>query len=234
MTCVFILWHVKDERRTETWITSVNVMNIQLLIIRILIACDIWCYLLRFLCLIINRFSSVGYIGAACFLSPVLRARFLFLFFSPFCFNSDPCMSPVTVSERRSGLLSLYPSFVFLLLFLFFLSGLSPLPPPLGKSADSSKISLFDGSGSLEVGTDLLGFHGFALPVLSRCLHWLCLFSLGVASLSAKNICLGLGLWFLGVRWDVALDWWLFLLWLILCFFFGGPGVRWVSDVSGI
>lgn len=137
------------------------------------------CYLLRFLCLMIKRFSSVGYICASRFLSAILRFLFLlFLFLSPFsCF--DPCISLVTVQQRRSGLLSPCPSgvtegacFVFFILFLFFFFSFvfSSLPPPLGKSCASSTISLV--GWSLEVGTGLLGFHGFTLPVPSCCLYF--------------------------------------------------------------
>lgn len=149
----------------------------------------------------------MGYICEGSFLSAFPWTRFpLFLF--PFSFfDIDACFSPVTVQQRRSGLLSLCPSgnvresrFLFFILFFFF-TMLSPLPPPLGKSSASSNINLVFGRGSFEVGTGLLGFHGFTLPVLSRCLYLLCLFVLGAAApkswLSLKKIWLdlGLGLW---------------------------------------
>lgn len=156
-----------------------------------------------------NRFSSVGYIGAEFFLSEFLRSRFLFffIFFSPFSsLDPDPCIPPVTVQKRRCGPLPLCPSggtpivFFIIFLFFFFFSSFSPLPPPLGKSSASSKISLVGGRGSLETGTGLLGFHGFALPVLSCCLCLLNLFDLGVLFLKSSSLKkIWLGLWLLGV-----------------------------------
>lgn len=194
-----------------------------------------WCYLLRFLCLMINRFSSVGYIGSAwCLLPAILRPRYLF--FLPLapssCFDSDRCIPPATFQRRRSGLPSRCPStFVFFIFFplLFFWAEFSPLPRPLGKSAASSKMIFLDGRGSLEVGTGLLAFHRFTLPVLCGCWYLLS-FVLGVSSLkslSLKNIWLELGLWLLGVWWGV----WLFLWCPTFGFFFGGPGVTGVWQV---
>lgn len=192
------------------------------------------CYLLRFLCLMRNRFSSNGCVFATAFFS----ANFLFLnplfLFALSGFGSDPCISPVQL--WRSALLLLCPAgaaegarFGFLLLFFFFISKLAALPPPLGKSSASSKISL--GGGFLEVGTGLLGFHAFTLLLLSCCLCFLDLFVLGVGAIkscvSLKKMWLELGL-LLGLLWGVWLD-----LWLIFCFFFGGPGVRGVRGPAG-
>lgn len=137
-------------------------------------------------------------------LANMRAAAFLFFLFSPSgFFDPDPCIAPVTVQHRPSGLLSPCPSGgtffdFFILLLLFFFSAFSPLPPPLGKSSASSKISLAFGSWSLEVGTGLLGFHGFPAPMLSCCLYLLCSFVLdftAVKSLwSVKKMWLGLGL----------------------------------------
>ena len=154
----------------------------------------------------INRFSSVGYIDESspfCLLAK-LRARFLlFLLLSlTSCFEPDPFIAPVTVQQRRSGLLSLCPlfgtSFVFFTFFLLlFFSAFPRWPPPLGKSSASSNMSLDDGGVSLDVGTGLLGFHCFTLPGLCCCLILLNLFVFGAVSLkslSLKKMWLPLGL----------------------------------------
>lgn len=161
-----------------------------------------------------NRLSSAGYICAPVFLSAVAGAWF-FLFFLFSCFALGPYTFPPTEPKRGLGLFSVCPPgcaegawFIFFFLLLFFL--FSPIPPPLGKSSASSKSGLAAGSGFLEVGTGLLGFHGLTLPTLSCCLYLLNFFVLGVAalkSLSLKNKWLGLGLWLLGVCWGVWLDW---------------------------
>lgn len=115
------------------------------------------CYLVRRLCLIINRFSSAGYMCSSVFLLASLdsRPRFLFLL---------PGQGAAVVSPSQAGRFGLLCSFGncfdFLNLFLF-----CPLLPPLGKSSASSNMILLP--VSLEEGTGLFGFHGFTLPMLS-------------------------------------------------------------------
>lgn len=156
-----------------------------------------WCYLVRRLCLIINRFSSAGTVCMSIFLLPSLdtRPRFLFLL-------SGRGAAVVSPSQAgRFGLLCSSGScFDFLNLFLF-----CPLLPPLGKS--SASFSTIFAPASLEVATGLFGFHGLTPPVLSGGWPFFAL-SDGLLGLeeSSKKMCL-------------------FLWWLIFCFFFDGSWV---------
>lgn len=167
-------------------------------------------YLWRLLCLMMNRFSSVGYCLLGFFPSVRIVWGLLILFlFSGF--DSILCISPV--QDGYTGLLSACPSggpeetcfgFLGLFFFFFFISLASPLPPPLGKSSASSKITLL--GVSLEGGNCLLGFHNLTLPLLPCCWFLLVLCAGPLTSwFSWKKMWLLVRLW--GVWWD----WWLFL-----------------------
>lgn len=127
-----------------------------------------WCYLLLpLLCLIVNRFSSVGYISEFSFFSAIFSFwNFFLLFFS--CLESGFGVLSLQPGETRLAPPSggaeepLFSFFVFIF-FLFFISTVSPLNPPLGRSPPSSRRS-FTGGTFLEVGTGLLGFQALAPP----------------------------------------------------------------------
>lgn len=125
------------------------------------------CYLVRRLCLIIKRFSSVGYICTSAIFPPSLdpRPRFFFLLLG---WGGAAATTAAAVSPSQAGRFGIFCSsgtcFDFLNLFL-----ICPLFPPLGKSSASSKIILLP--ISLELGTGLFGCHGFTPLVPSWALY---------------------------------------------------------------
>lgn len=117
----------------------------------------------------INRFSSVGYILESSLFSAILNFWDLFFLFFFSCLDSEFGIPSIKLGQSCL----LWPSDgaegtvfgVFVFFRFFFIAAVSPLAPPLGKASASSKTSL--PGTPLEVGTGLLGFHGFALPVVS-------------------------------------------------------------------
>lgn len=137
-----------------------------------------WCYLLLpRLCLIVNRFSSLGYIGEFSLFSEIfIFCNFFFLFFLS-CFESEfgvrslqpgeSCRVRPSEGAAEANLLAVFV-FVF---FVFFTSPVPPLCRPLGRSPPSSRRTF--SAAFLEAGTGLLGFHAL-VPAGPSCLppYW--------------------------------------------------------------
>lgn len=125
------------------------------------------CYLVRRLCFIIKRFSSVGYICTSAIFSASLDPRPRFFFLLP-GWGGAAATTTAAVPPSHAGRFDILcfsgTCFDFLNLFLF-----CPLFPPLGKSSASSKIIL--PPISLEEGTGLFGCHGFTPLVPSWALY---------------------------------------------------------------
>lgn len=173
--------------------------------------------LLGVLCLIRNKFSSVGNDLSNSFLFAFLFGLFLlFLFFLSFAHSEKELCFPAPVQQSD------WP-FFFILFFFFFLSTSSPCPPPLGKSSSSSKTTTASEGASLgRVGTGLLGFHGFSKETILWSLSFLVLATR--CEESPKNICFEAGRSLLKL-WRGVLRW-LLTLWLVFCFLLGGPEVE--------
>lgn len=152
-----------------------------------------WCYLLCFRCLMMNRFSSVHGVHLC---SRPLSSPFTSL---PYGLIWRPMGVGLGLEEC---LWCSSKDLLLLLFFLFTFSFISSLPPPLGKSSSLPKASFAGGSGPLVVGTSLLGFHSFTeLPLpCCWCLSAFVFSFVADQGLSLLNL-MWFGLWLLGVLW---------------------------------